>query len=314
MENATATAPEGSIAVSPGESIQNALETASVNGKWVVAKRGLHVLPAALKMPGNVTLAGEGIQTILFLNPDSGGRDAIINTDAAMHNITIRDLVIEGSPGTDPVSDPNSVRSFRNQGNRGGIIFRANNEGDLKNISLINITVRNCTYNGVFLNGINGLNIVCCDFTENGSGVVPGPKLQHNLLITRSSGITVKDSRLDTSPNGCGLAFGHCSEVKVLNCEIARNGWYGVLITECNNISVAGNHVEANDKSGIMAEFLYNGSENVTITDNLIQYNNGFGLESWSVHKITQSGNIFEGNGTSELQVKISEEKSLIMQ
>jgi parallel beta-helix repeat protein len=314
MTGATARAPEGSIAVSPGESLQQALDSAAATGKWVIAKRGIHTLPAALKMPSNTTLAGEGIESIIFLNPDSGDRDAVLNSDPSMHDVTIRDLVIEGSIRTDPGSDPNSVRSFRNQGNRGGIIFRANTAGEIKNINLINITVRNCTYNGVFMNGISGLNIVCCDFAENGSSVVPGPRLQHNLLITRSSGITVKDSRLDTSPYGCGLALAHCSGAKVTNNEIARNGWYGVLITECNNISLTGNLVEANDKSGVMVEFLYRGSENIAITDNQIQYNNGFGLESYAVRKISQSGNILEGNGTSELQQKISEEQSLIMQ
>jgi parallel beta-helix repeat protein len=314
MAAATSPAPEGSFVVRPGESLQRALDSAAVTGTWVIAKKGIHILPAALRIPSNVSLAGEGIETILFLNPDSGGRDAISNSDPAMHDVTIRDLVIEGSTRIDPGSDPNSVRSFRNQANRGGIIFRTDKQGEIKNINLINITVRNCTYNGVFLNGIDGLNIVCCDFTENGSGVVPGPRLQHNLLITRSSEVIVKDSRLDTSPNGCGLAFANCSGANVSNCEIARNGWYGLLITECNNISLTGNLVEANDKSGVMAEFLYRGSENIIITDNLIQYNNGFGLESYAVRKISQSGNILEGNGTSELQQKISEEKSLIMQ
>jgi len=311
---AIAQAPAGSIFVEPGGSLQEALDSLAATGKWVIAKQGIHTLPKTLKILSNVTLAGEGIGTVLFLNPGSGERDAVVNADPEVHDVTIRDLVIEGNTRTDPGPDPNSTRSLRNPGNRGGIMFRANREGDLKNISLINITVRNCTYNGVFLNGIKGLNIVGCDFAENGSSVVPGPRLQHNLLITKSSGVNVKDCRLDTSPFGCGLALAHCSGATIAGCEVARNGWYGILITESADVSITGSLVEANDKSGIMAEFLHKGSENITISNNIIQYNNGFGIESYYVRKITQPGNTLEGNGTSEIQVKTSMDKSLIIQ
>ena len=314
VATATASLPDAYIAVEPGASLQQALDSAAGTGKWVIAKRGIHKLNGTLRMPNNVTLTGEGIGSVLFLDPESGVRDAVVNADPKMHDVTIRDLVIEGNTRTDPGPDPNSTRSLRNPGNRGGIMFLANREGDIKNISLINITVRNCTYNGVFLNGINGLNIVGCDFTENGSSVVPGPRLQHNLLITRSSGIKVKDCRVDTSPYGCGLAFAHCSGAIVNGCEVARNGWFGILITESSDVSISGNLIEANDKSGIMVEFLHRGSENITVSNNIIQFNNGFGLESYSVRKFTQSGNTLEGNGTSELQLKISEEKNLIIQ
>jgi parallel beta-helix repeat protein len=314
MNKGTATPPEGSLTVDPGQSLQHALDSAAGRGGWVIAKSGIHRMPGTLKIPSGVTLAGEGLGTVLFLDPASGMREAIVNANPQMKDVTIRDLVVEGNTKTDPGSDPNSSRSYRNPGNRGGIMFLSNSEGDIKNISLLNVTVRNCTYNGVFLNGIDGLNIICCDFTENGSSVVPGPRLQHNLLITRSSGIVIKDCRLDTSPFGCGLALGHCNEARITNCEVARNGWYGILLTESKNITVSGNLVEANDKSGVMAEFLYRGSENLTITENYIQYNNGFGLESYAVHKMNQAGNVFEGNGTSEIQLKVSEEKYLVMQ
>jgi len=314
LDAASLSVPEGSVTVYPGQSIQEAIDSTAGKGLWVIAKTGIHTLPGTLQVPSGVTLAGEGIGTVLFLNPASGVRDAIINKSADLHDVTIRDLVIEGNTKTDPGSDPNSTRSFQNPGNRGGIMFLANRQGDIKNINLINLTVRNCTYNGVFLNGINGLNIICCDFSENGSSVVPGPKLQHNLLITRSSGIVVKDSRLDTSPHGSGLAFNDCQGAKVTNCEIARNGYYGILISESGNIAISGNLIEANDRSGVMAEFLYKGSENISITDNLIQYNNGFGIESYATRKMTQTTNKFEGNGTSEVQFKITEAKNIIMQ
>jgi parallel beta-helix repeat protein len=314
MAEATIKPPEGSVFVIPGESIQEAINSVAGTGKWVVAKAGIHTLPGTLKIPSGVTLAGEGLNTILFLDPAAGVRVAIVNAETTMHDITIRDLVIEGNTRTDRGSDPNSTRSYRNPGNRGGIMFLANKEGDMKNINLVNLTVQNCTYNGVFINGVTGLNIICCDFNENGSSVVPGPKLQHNLLITHCTNIIIKDSRLDTSPYGSGLAFDHCHFAKVTNCEVARNAYYGILIAESNNISIAGNLIEANDKSGIMIEFLYKGSEFIEVKNNHIQYNNGYGIESYAVRMIAVSANNYTGNGNSEAQQRLSEEKYIIMQ
>ena len=187
-------------------------------------------------------------------------------------------------------------------------------EGQLKNITLRNVTVRNCTYNGVFISGADNLSISCCDFNENGASVVPGPKLQHNLLLTHCSNIRIKDSRLDTSPHGCGISLTNCLDASVTNCELARNGWFGILITESKNISITGNLIEANDRSGIMIQFLYGGSENVTVSNNLIHYNNGFGVEAYAGKNIRSANNAFAGNGTDQKSnEKISAEKYIIM-
>lgn len=306
--------PAGSVYVNPGESLQDALNSVAGTNKWVVAKSGIHTLPGTLKIPDEVTLAGEGLGTTLFLSPSSGVRDALANSEPTMHDVTIRDLLIEGNIRTDPGTDPNSTRSYRNPGNRGGIIFLANHEGEMRNVNLINVTVQNCTYNGVFMNGIAGLNIINCNFTECGSSVVPGPKLQHNLLITHCSDIVVRDSRLDTSPFGSGIAIEHCTLAKVTNCEVARNAYYGILISESKEIIITGNLIEANDRSGIMAEYLHNGSQNISIRNNKIQYNNGFAVESYAVNKITVNDNIYTGNGNTNNQLAIRNDAHIIME
>jgi parallel beta-helix repeat protein len=313
MNKATTNPPANSVYVDPGQSIQDALNSSAGSGRWVIARAGLHTLPATLRMPSGVTLAGEGISTVLLLSPTAGVRDAIVNDAPDMHDITIRDLVVEGNPKTDRGTDPNTTRSYRSRENRGGIMFLAEKQAGLKNISLINLTVRNCTWNGVFINGTNGVDIICCDFDENGSSVVPGPRLQHNLLISYSSDITIKDSRMDTSPYGSGIAVNSCSGAKITNCEVARNGYYGIVIAESTDISVSGNLIEGNDRSGLMAEYLYNGSKNITVSNNKIQFNNGYGIESYAVTKMAASGNEMEGNGKSSDQQKISDEKYIIM-
>lgn len=314
MNSPTAKAPADAVIVKPGESLQQALDNASVKGGWVVAAAGIHTLPATIKLPSNVTLSGEGLATILFLDPVSGARDAIVNADSFTHNATIRDLVIEGALKTDPGTDPNSNRSFRSTGNRGGIILRANREGDMRNINLINITLQNCTYNGIFITGAKGVTISGCNLNENGSSVVPGPKLQHNLLLSHCSDINIKDSRMDTSPFGSGIALISCTEASINSCEIARNAYYGIDLQECTAISIAGCLIENNDQSGIMAEFLSKGNKNISVKNNLIHYNNGYGIESYAAQNTLLEGNTLTGNRSGEKQFLNSPEKRIIMQ
>lgn len=304
-------APEKALRVSPGESLQDALDKAAGTGKWVIATAGLHKLPATLRLPSGVTLAGEGVATKLFLDPESGMRDAIVNAQDDISDVTIRDLVVEGSVRPEPPTDPNSARSYRNQGNRGGIIFHGQREGQIRNISLINLTVQNCTFNGVFISGASGVTVTRCDFTENGSSVVPGPKLQHNLLLSHCADVRVEDSRLDTSPFGSGIALNQCSGAQVTRNEIARNAYYGVLIAESENIAITGNFIEGNDQSGVMIEFQYRGSENINVSNNQIQFNNGCGVEAYAVRGTSVSGNRYVHN--SEQNEKLHPEKYILM-
>lgn len=306
--------PAHAIRVSPEQSLQEALDKAATPNGWVVATAGLHKLPTTLKIPSGITLSGEGLSTVLFLDPTSGVRDAIVNAADNLHDVTICDLVVEGANDPDPGSDPNSRRSYRGGSNRGGIILLGQHKGQMKNITLRNVTVRNCTYNGVSISGADNLNVNCCDFNENGASVVPGPRLQHNLLLTHCSGIVIKDSRADTSPHGCGIALTNCTKATVSNCELARNAWFGVLVTESSDISISGNLIEANDHGGVMVQYLYRGSENVSVSKNLIHYNNGFGVESYSAKNIKSANNTFAGNGTDQKSnEKISPEKYIIM-
>jgi parallel beta-helix repeat protein len=307
------TIPADAIIVTPGQSIQSALDAASGTGKWVVLKKGIHTFPATLNIPSNITITGEGIATVLFLDPASGNREAMINKDVDLHDVTIRDLVIECNTKTEIPSDPNSNRSYRGGYNRGGIVFRSTKEDQMKNIVLTNITVQNGTYNGVFISGASVVNIIGVDLNENGATVPPGSKLNHNLLLTHCSRITVKDSRLSTSAFGAGLNLEHCNDVTVSNNEIVRNAYYGMLITESKNVSISNNLVEGNDRTGIMIEFLQNGCEKISVTNNLVHYNNGYALEAYAVKNMKSEKNRYAGNGNDKTQEKISVEKLIIM-
>ena len=105
-----------------------------------------------------------------------------------------------------------------------------------------------------------------------------------------------------------------CTDGSVTNCEIARNGYYGVSIAECRNISVTRNLIEANDRSGVMLEYLFNGSENITVNDNIIHYNNGYGVEAYAVKNGKVEKNVYAGNGKRSEQQKVTGEKYILME
>ena len=295
--------PKESIIVASGSSVQAAVDRAAGTGGTVLLKRGIHTIPATLRLKSGMTIAGEGLGTILFLDPASGQRDAMTNDEDSLRNITIRDLVVECGSRTDVPSDPNSNRSYRGGWNRGGIILRTEKPGAIRGINMERVTVRNATYNGVFINGALNVSVRNCDFQENGGSVVPGPRLQHNLLISHSSGIEISGSRLSTSPSGCGIAVDHCDQLVMRDCEISRNGWDGILIAESRNLSFTGNLIEANDRHGLNAEWLHSGSSGLAVKDNRIHYNTAYALKSSGVKGWLASGNRFEGNGRGEVSV-----------
>ncbi len=128
--------------------------------------RGVHTLPAMLEIPSGITLAGEGIETILFLDPeltsDRAGT-ALVNADNDLHNVTLRDFVIEGALTVKTSRDPNQdrrQRSYQMAPSRGGIIFSGLKDAQMSNIRFEHITVRNNTHQGVAIKGAKQVIII----------------------------------------------------------------------------------------------------------------------------------------------------------
>lgn len=303
-DNLKTSVPADAIKVSPGESIQDALTKAAAENKWVVATAGMHKLKESLKIPSGVTLVGEGVSTILYLDSILV-RDVVVNGDDDLHDVTICNLVVDGatspntvvSPHNKKFADPNMFRSYRSGINRGGVIFRSMGDKPMRNIVFRNVTIRNCTNSGVEVSGAQQVDFESCNFDENGAKAVPGQKLQHNLLLTYSQAVRVQKCRVTTSPYGSGVVVSQCSDISVTNCEIARNGLYGLQIAESSNINASNNLIEGNDQSGIMVEFLYRGSDKIQLADNIIHYNAGYGIETYAAQMLTIKGNRYAGNG-----------------
>lgn len=297
-EKSTQKPPVDAIYVKPENDLQAALDQYASTGKWIVLDTGVYVLAAPLRMPSGTILAGQGKRTVLFLSPKVQGK-TIVNGTATMHDVIIRDLLIEGAINVRSNSDPNSerrTRSYMNAPSRAGISFQADSIGQMRNITIEHVTVQNFTKNGVTIRGARNVQVADCDFSDNGSSVVPGAGFHHNLDLTRIIGGQVINSRLDTSPWGNGLALSFAENFLIAHNETARNRLSGIHCTESRAIRIVGNLSEGNDVDGISLPALYDGNSGITLDTNTLQYNgrNGIFIEKFTDSKLVdnkQAGN-----------------------
>jgi len=303
------------IRVKPGESLQAALNQAAGSGRTVVALAGVHPLANTLLIPSNTTLRGEGRKTIL-LGGVGSGFSAIEARDRNLANVTLADFVLEGANvvNTDPANGSRFTRTGKFANEMNGINLAGESEGAFTDITLTNLTVNNFSRNGVIVSGTRRLIIERCDISDNGSYIVPGPRLTHNLRLLHVQHATIKDCRLDTSLKGAGLAADFCSDVVVSSCEVARNGWYGIVIAECDRLAIERCLIEASDSSGICLSFLLRGSTDVSVVGNRIQYNRGYGLESHRTGNLRSHGNTYDLNARRDPLELISDQPSLILE
>jgi parallel beta-helix repeat protein len=285
LAQATAPPPADAVTVAPGQSVQEAVDARAGGGGWVVLAKGLHVIHAALRLPSGITLAGQGRDSVVFLDPKAAAENAgiaIVNAAPDLHDVTLRDFVVEGSTLSRPPTDPNQdhrARSYQNAPSRGGILFAAERAGQMRNLRFEHLTVRNCTHTGVAIRGAAQVAIVASDFSDNGGSVVPGPGLEHDLVLAHVEGAEVRGSRFDDSAWGSGIDVTFSRDITIFNNEMARNSLYGIRVSESENVRVRGNLAEGDDAGGIRFDTLLEGSRNIVVRDNLLRNNGGPGLQ-----------------------------------
>jgi parallel beta-helix repeat protein len=267
--------------LAPGQSIQSTLdERAASGGGWVVLAKGLHTISAALRLPSGVTLAGGGRESILILDPKQTG-PAIVSASPDLHDVTLRDFVIEGAASPKTSADPNQdrrVRSYQNAPSRAGIILSGDRLGQMSGIRLEHLTVRHCTHYGAAIRGAARVSVIASDISDNGASVVPGPGLEHNLSLTHVTGAEIEGNRLDDSSWGAGLYIAESSDLVISSNEVARNHLSGIQVGGSQRISVKGNLAEGNDGPGILLDFIGDANTNVEAGRNAARNNGGQAL------------------------------------
>jgi hypothetical protein len=270
-------AQAGSVPVAPGESIQAALDKLKGGGGTVSLKAGVHTLPATLKLPSGVTIAGTGIDCVVFLDPAKGEYEAaIVNAEPDLHDIVLRDFVIEGAGSAEQSKDPNSdVQRRRTQHGpiRAGILFLGEGKTAQRNLRFENLTVRSCTFSGVYIYGAEQLDVVNCDFSGSGGMVPPGPGKNHNLKLNHVSRVNINGSRICDSMYGCGVQLAFGNDVTIRDCEIARNGLDGVSIAESSRVIVDGCLAEGNSGSAVKQEKWMDANQGIVLKNNTVRNN-----------------------------------------
>jgi hypothetical protein len=267
--------PESGIPVAPGESIQEALDRLQKNGGGTLSlKVGLHALPATLQVPSGITIVGTGLDCVLFLDPAKAGQEAaLINADPDMHDVVLRDFVIEGGETSETSRDPNGdvgKRRLMHGPIRAGIVFQGTAQ---RNLRFEHITVRNCTYSAVELFGAEHVDIVNCDISSSGGMVPPGPGKNHNLKMNHISRVAITGSRFADAMWGHGVAVIFANGVEIRDCELTRNALDGVMIAQSLQVTVEGCLAEGNGGAGIALETWMDPNQGIAARNNILRNN-----------------------------------------
>ncbi len=267
--------PTNGRGVAPGESLQEALDRASASGGVVTLAPGLHSLTATLRITSGVTLVGSGRDSILFLTPPAQG-PAITNADPDLHDVVLRNFLIEGGIEPHASRDPNQDARPRHSQlapSRGGISLVTDVNSKLKSLTLDHLTVKNCTESAVEIFGADGVHIIGCDFSGSGGAVAPGAGQHHNLKLTHVSNCEVTGSRLTDSLCGHGIALTFCRDVAVRDCELARNAMNGVRVAESQAVTITESLAEGNGGAGVAQETWMDGNLQIVVHNNKLQNN-----------------------------------------
>lgn len=266
------------VTVAPGDSIQDALDKLKAKGGGTLnLMAGLHALPATLRLPSGVTIAGTGLDCELFLDPGKGaGEAALINAEADMHDVVLRNFVIEGAETAEVPRDPNGGvqrRRLMYSPIRAGMVFQSDGKTVQHNLKFENVTVRNCTYNAVELFGAEKVDIINCDFSGSGGMVPPGHGKNHNLKMNHISRVTISGSRFADSMWGHGIAVIFGQDVLIQDCEITRNELDGVMVAESQRVTVNGCLAEGNGGAGIAQQTWMDANQEFVIKSNTLRNN-----------------------------------------
>ncbi|WP_345952906.1 alginate lyase family protein [Mucilaginibacter sp. PAMB04168] len=290
--------PKEAIFVGKADSLQSVLDRCKGKKSWIILNSGIYVLKAPLKIYSLTKLSGQGRSTVLTLAPGIAEK-TMVNGEVDLHDVTIMNMIIEGANSVTTNPDPNHdrrSRSYMNATSREGIFFSADRAGQFNRLRFAHLTVQNFTKNGVAIRGANHILIDSCDFSDNGSSVVPGPGLLHNLQVSHASQLIVTNSRFDTSPWGNGISLSYIHDGLIERCEMARNKLSGLHCMEVTHLDVRNNLAEGNDRSGFEFEALASANKAIKIYGNLLQYNSNYGIQD-SSKRTEKINNVNRENG-----------------
>lgn len=253
--------------VQPGEDIQAAVErVVALGGGVVCLPAGTWTLTSTLTLGSNITLRGAGSKT-LIQGPSTVYDWPLINvtTPAALSNVTVSDMTIDGRIPRSAAFDPNSGY----QDSMGIFFFASSRTGS--NLAISGVEVRN-TSEALHAKGFDGVTVSNCYFHDN--GIMLSPTLgNHNFYLYWDTNVTISNVRSIGSWAGDGL---HLRDITgtttVKDSTFVGNYRLGIHAQLSGNTTT--NTVIANN------DISYNGSEVVVLSSYDGRNMNGLDLET----------------------------------
>ena len=179
------------------------------------------------------------------------------------------------------------------------LVFRGGKYGVLNfgSVAIDGCKFQNCLKGGVLVQGGEATVRKCGFIENNGNGV----------MVWGEAALKMEDSCIEGN-GALGIYLHSDGQSTVSSSFISNNGGHGIFIT-AGKVSLAGNHIERNGKSGIFIKQFSPYSMTVSVHDNTIQHNdaNGCTIDSFDDGSaITINENTIAGNVGSGIVVKHS--------
>lgn len=244
--------------VSPGESIQAAIDYVNSNGGGTVyLERGIHIVTSTIKMKSNVTIQGAGKYNTTVRN--TGNFDVISQFEYGQNSMTFLDFTIIG------------------KNNEGCFGIKIESLGAYHhNFLARNVDIRNCGM-GMHVKGIYGVVLQNCDFTCNGA---PGKEYYfHNFYARRcSTEVRIENCKMNYSTTANGMNFSYCTNVVISNCEASGNYFRGIRAADTKGFKVVNCVITNNGAYGIIANSEVAATTDIQINNNCVSNNGNKGI------------------------------------
>ena len=287
------------------EAIQQAITYLKTNGGGTCfIENGTYLITAAIQVPSNIEICGEGRYTVLrnmMLSTSTGALRITSN-----ENVYIHDLYIEsGSTSTNAApamyasSSITSISDLEKYGLRienciikkhpvPPIVFESVGNAIIKN-NIIDSNESSSYPAGIFLYDCVYINICDNYITNNG-----------NYGIEASDCSEVKVSGNIIKGNDyVGISFYDCYSSSICDNIILNNSSYGIYLREGTMIEVSNNIISDHYNSGIYCDSI----DHLIIKSNSINNNSGNGIHMEYTRLATIMGNSIILNNSSGIQL-----------
>ena len=245
------------LSVSPGESIQTAIDLVSSNGGGTVTlKPGTHHISVPVRMKSNVILQGEG--TLACTLKTASNIKMIEANDNGLINVTIQNLVIIGT----------------NASQSGGIHLVSYGV-DHENINVLRVHVFETGW-GVHIKGAKNVTIDNCNFSRNGTAGEVG--YAHNLYLRRCYTATATNSILNNSISANGINISYSTDINIINCEAIGNHFRGFRAADTDGFRVHDCVIAGNGTVGLLANTEKVVTKNIDWQNNCVSNNGDKGI------------------------------------